>query len=150
MACLLLLAAGLAGLIQLAITWLPADRIAVPTGTGPVTGWRLYRGLSTANGLGIDLIAVRYALLAVAVAAGALVLLGLTMLLPIDHRPLGGAALLLSLVSLLSACWVVLRTRNLFDLAPEAVFQTAHAGWYLFLGMGLLGLAGALQALGRG
>jgi hypothetical protein len=72
------------------------------------------------------------------------------MVAPINHRPLGAAALLISLLSLAGALWVITHARMVFDLGVFGLFGQATVGLYLFLGSGLLGLIGAWKALSTG
>ena len=58
------------------------------------TGWQVYRLLRAAPDPDGDLRAAMYSVLGVAVGGGALIVLGLTMMLSINHRPLGLAGLL--------------------------------------------------------
>lgn len=150
-AALLLLAAGVAGIWQLFAAWFTLT----PPGPGngdPVaaTGWQVYRGLRLLPAPSGDLRWATLAVLGCAVAGGALIVLGLALLAPINHRPLGLAALLLSLLSLAGALWVVGHARPVFDLGVFGLFGQATTGFYLFLGSGLLGLIGAGKALSSG
>ena len=97
-----------------------------------------------------DLRAAMFSVLGVAVGGGALIVLGLTMMLPINHRPLGLAALLVSVLSILGACWMLIRARAIFDVGLFGLFAQAQLGWYLFLAAGFVGVLGAWKALATG
>ena len=114
------------------------------------TGWQVYRFLRAIPDPDGDLRVAMYSVLGVAVGGGALIVLGLTMMLPINHRPLGLAALLVSSLSVLGACWMLIRARTIFDVGLFGLFAQAQLGWYLFLVAGLLGLIGAWKALATG
>ena len=53
------------------------------------TGWQVYRLLRAIPDPDGDIRAAMFSVLGVAVGGGALIVLGLTMMLPINHRPLG-------------------------------------------------------------
>ena len=148
----ILLVAGAVGIWQLLLPW---RALAVdPGGSGPgtvfTTGWQIYRLLRAVPDPDGDLRAAMYSVLGVAVGGGALIALGLTMMLPINHRPLGLAALLVSVLSILGACWMLVRARAIFDVGLFNLFAQAQLGWYLFLAAGFLGLIGSWRALAAG
>lgn len=149
-AALLLLAAGVAGVWQLFLPWFSVT----PPGPGPggpaATGWQVYRGLRLLPDPPPDLRWATLAVLGCAVAGGALVVLGLAVLAPINHRPLGVAAVLISLLAVTGALWVVVHARPVFDLGVFGLFGQATTGFYLFLGSGLVGLLGAGRAMAGG
>ena len=150
-AAILLLIAGAVGIWQLLLPWL-----TVSVGTGPAagpgspTGWRVYRALRALNAPSPELSWATLAVLGCAVGGGALVVLGLAMMAPVNHRPLGAAALLISLLSLAGALWVLVHARMVFDVGVFGLLGQASAGWYLFLGSGLVGIAGSWRALSAG
>ena len=149
----LLLVAGAVGIWQLLLPW---RTITVDTavtgfaGDASATGWQVYRLLRAVPDPTGDLRAATYSVLGVAVGGGALIVLGLTMMLPITHRPLGLAALLVSGLSVLAAGWLLVRSRAIFDVGLFGLFAQAQVGWYLFLSAGLLGVAGSWKALATG
>jgi len=147
----LLLVAGAIGIWQLLLPW---RTIAVDPGTttGQVstTGWQIYRLLRAIPDPSGDLRAATYSVLGVAVGGGALIVLGLAMMLQINHRPLALAALLISVLSVLGAGWMLIRAKAIFDVGLFSLFAQAQLGWYLFLGAGLLGMLGAWKALASG
>ncbi len=89
---------------------------------------------------------LRIAVVATTVGGAALVLLAVTMVLPIDHRPLGGVALAISLLTigtpiLLLTQAAVLDTRSI-DLLEGTGF-----GWYLAAATPVVGVLGGLRAI---
>jgi hypothetical protein len=146
----MLLLAGALGIWQLLLPW---RTITVdPSGSGEVstTGWQVYRVLRAVPDPDGDLRAAMFSVLGVAVGGGALIILGLTMMLAINHRPLGLAALLVSVLSILGACWMLVRARAIFDVGLFNLFAQAQLGWYLFLAAGFLGLVGSWKAIATG
>ncbi len=150
----LLLIAGAVGVWQLLLPWrsVTVDPAATVSASGEVTttGWQVYRLLRAIPDPTGDLRAATLAVLGVAVAGGGLIVLGLAMMLAINHRPLGLAALLLSLLSVASAGWLLVKARTIFDVGLVGLFAQAQAGWYLFLAAGLLGVIGSWKALSTG
>lgn len=149
-AAIALVLAGGAGIWQLLTTWLTVGPAAPGGGPAEPTGWQVYRALRALSTPAPELRWATLAVLGCAVAGGALIALGLAMLAPINHRPLGVAALLLSLLSMAGALWVVVHARPVVDLGVFGLFGQASVGFYLFLGSGLLGLLGAGKAIGSG
>ncbi len=150
-AAVLLLVAGTIGIWQLLVPWLRVATVSGPAASGgSPTGWRVYRMLRALSAPSPELSWATLAVLGCAVGGGALVVLGLAMMAPINHRPLGGAALLISLLSMAGALWVVVYARMVFEVGVFGLFGQAAVGWYLFLGSGLLGLAGSWKALSTG
>lgn len=152
LAAAILLLAGAVAIWQLLLPW---RAVAVdPNGPGTdsvsTTGWQVYRLLRAVPDPDGDLRAAMYSVLGVAVGGGALIVLGLTMMLSINHRPLGLAALLVSVLSILGACWMLIRARAIFDVGLFNLFAQAQLGWYLFLSAGFLGLIGSWKALATG
>lgn len=150
MAAVLLVLAGGVGIWQLFTPWLRAG----PTAGGGIDpapgGWTVYRALRLLPAPGTELRWATLAVLGCAVAGGALVVLGLAMFAPINHRPLGLAALLISLLSSAGALWVIVHARMVFDLGVFGLFGQAAVGFYLFLGSGLLGIVGSWKAVSTG
>jgi hypothetical protein len=148
----LLLIAGAVGLWQLLLPWrsVSVDPGGPASGVVTTTGWQVYRLLRAVPDPTGDLRVATLAVLGVAVAGGGLVVLGLAMMLAINHRPLGLAALLLSLLSIVSASWLLIKARTIFDVGLVGLFAQAQVGWYLFLAAGLLGLIGSWKALSTG
>jgi len=151
----LLIIAGIAGVAQLFLPWRTVT--VGPVGTagtgaaagddGAITGWQIYRLIRAVPGPGADLSVVMYTVLGAAVGGGALIMLGLAMVIPINHRPLGLAATLISSLLILGSCWMLVRARSIFDVGLSGLFDQAQIGWYLFLACGVLGLIGALKPL---
>ncbi len=143
-AALLLVVAGIFGVVQLMLPW-----IGIGNGLdGSYTGWDLFK-VGRDQSLDLSGTVATYALPAVAVAGGALVLLGLAMFAPINHRPLGAAALAFSVVAVVGAASWVLETRTARG-GIGAIVDLAQVGWYLFLVAGLIGLIGSIKALATG
>ncbi|WP_154674358.1 hypothetical protein [Nakamurella lactea] len=139
----MLILGGLAGVLELLLPWSPAVE-KLPK-YGSLTGWdKLVIGSSQQLSVA-DSIAL-YSVLAVAIAGGACILLGLAMFTPIDHQPFGAVALLVSVVSIGGAVWWVLRSRQAAGgLGP--MLSNAQIGWYLFAVSGIVCLIGAIKAL---
>jgi hypothetical protein len=148
----ILLVAGAIGVWQLLLPWrtTAVGPGGSDTGGASTTGWQVYRFLRAIPDPDGDLRAAMFSVLGVAVGGGALVVLGLTMMMPINHRPLGLAALLIYSLSVLGACWMLIRARTIFDVGLFGLFAQAQLGWYLFLSAGLLGLIGSWKALATG
>ena len=124
----------------------PVGAAPSPAGDdGAITGWQIYRLIRAVPGPGADLSVVMYTVLGAAVGGGALILLGLAMMMPINHRPLGLAALLISILLILGSCWMLVRARSIFDVGLSGLFDQAQIGWYLFLACGVLGVIGRAQ-----
>jgi len=152
LAAAILLMAGAIGIWQLLLPWrttTPGSGGSDP-GNVSTTGWQVYRFLRAIPDPDVDMRVAMYSVLGVAVGGGALVVLGLTMMLPINHRPVGLAAMLVSSLSVLGACWMLIRARTIFDIGLFGLFAQAQLGWYLFLSAGLLGLVGSWKALATG
>ena len=144
-AAIVLLAGGLCGLLQLAAPWLDAG--ATTATSQSVSGWQLYRLTRAAADASLAETLVPYAILGVAAGGLGLLLLGAAVLLPIAHRPLGCAALVLGALCLLAALWVLIQARDAVGVGISGLFQSAQLGWYLFLATGVLGLIGAAKAV---
>ena len=139
-AAVLMILGGAAGIAQLWVPWLSDSGVGA-------TGWDVFQsiksGLSVQGGVAPTFGA--YAVLAVVVLGVALVLLGVLMLVRLDHRPPGIVAMLAGLLGVLCAVWWVFWHGGAGDLG--AMFSTGGVGWYLFLVSGLVGLIGAIKAL---
>lgn len=156
-AAIFLLLAGAIGIWQLLVPWLTttaaASAVLSGAGAGPagqLTGWRIYRALRAAPAPSSEVSWATLAILGCAVGGGALIVLGLAMMAPLNHRPLGAAALVISLLSAAGALWVVVHARMVFDVGVFSLFGRTTVGWYLFLGSGLLGVIGSWKALSSG
>ena len=90
---------------------------------------------------------VPYGILGVAAGGLGLLLLGVAVLVPITHRPLGFAALAISVLCLLAALWVMVRAREAVGRRHQRPVRAGRGGWYLFLATGVLGIIGAAKAL---
>lgn len=141
---ILLLVGGAAGIGQLFVPWY-ASSADLP---GRHAGWQIFQSVKQGiPGLGFSYTFAAYAILAVAVVGVAMVLLGVAMLFPIDHRPLGVVAMVAAAIGLICAVWWA------FWAPPAGIhsigerFADAGIGWYLFLTSGLVGLIGAIKSL---
>jgi len=143
-AALILVVAGLMGVLQLLLPWL-AIGAGLP---GSFTGWQLFRA-GRDQALDLSSMVATYALPTVAVAGVALVLLGLAMFAPIDHRPLGFVGLIFGLLATVAAVWWVLDTRDARGGIGQ-ILSDAMLGWYLFLVAGPLGVVGSIKAMVTG
>lgn len=143
-----LVVGGFAGVLQLLLPWRSAGPDAGDAlhavGVG---GWPFYRALHDLPAPAFELVLARFVVLGVAGVGLALILLGLLNLLPIDHRPLGTVALLLSAGAVLGAVFLLARARSLFGVGLNALFGQAQLGFYLMLATGLVGLVGAFAAM---
>jgi hypothetical protein len=74
-----------------------------------------------------------------------MVLLGVLMLLPLDHRPAGIVAVVAGVIGVVCAVWWVFWGPVGDDLAER--FRYAWIGWYMFLVAGIVGLIGAIKSL---
>jgi hypothetical protein len=139
-AAVLLILGGGAGIAQLWVPWLRGAG-------GDAGGWDLFQSLKAALRVqgGVAPTLGAYAVLAVMVLGVALVLLGVLMLLPLDHRPPGVVAIVAALIAVLCAVWWVFWHGGTGDLG--SLFSTGWIGWYLFLVSGLVALAGAVKGL---
>jgi len=143
--------AGAAAAGQLFLSWTSmVSGVGLQDADGGVTGWERFLAARTAatlsNGNGIT----AYSVIGTALAGGALLLLGLAMLLPIDHRPLASATLVLSFAALAAVLWWLVRGFHTFNQSLSELFSHAGPGWYLFLLAGPLGVAGSLKAFTGG
>jgi hypothetical protein len=137
----LLVVGGAAGIAQLLVPWMSGSTEA----PGRSTGWQLFQIIKRlVPDQGFSFTFAGYAILAVAVVGVAMVLLGVAMLFPIDHRPPGIVGLLASLIAVICAGWWVF-------WGPTGgisfAFQHAWIGWYLFIAAGVVGLVGAIKSL---
>lgn len=143
-AALLLVVAGIFGAVQLMVPW-----IGIGSGLdGSYTGWDLFK-VGRDQSLDFSGRVATYALPAVAIAGGALVLLGLAMFAPINHRPLGAVALAFSIGAVVGAAWWVMETGTARGGVGQ-IIDIAQPGWYLFLAAGPIGLIGSVKALATG
>ncbi len=148
----LLLIAGAIGIWQLLLPW---RTVAVESRSlaGPevsVSGWQVYRLLRSVPATAADAQIASYCVLGAAVGGGALIVLGAAMMMAINHRPLGLAALLVSAACVAGAGWMIISARSIFDVGLFTFFAQAQVGWYLFLASGIVGLIGAWKALATG
>jgi hypothetical protein len=142
---------GAAALGQLFLTWssiVPGVGLQDPD--GGVTGWERYLAARAGAALSFSDTVTAYSVIGSALAGGALVLLGLAMLLPLDHRPLGAVALALSILAFAAVVWWLVAGHQTFNQSVGDLFAHAGPGWYLFLIGGPVALLGSIKALATG
>ena len=143
--------AGAAGVLQLLLSWSSVvSGVGLRDTDGRITGWERYQSARAGAALSTGDTITAYSVLGTALAGAALVLLGLAMLAPIDHRPLAVVGLVVSLGALCADVWWLARGHNTFNQSVTDLFTHASAGWYLFLIAGPLGTVGSLKALSTG
>lgn len=150
LAALVTVVGGSAGLAQLRLSW-----SSVVSGVGlvdsdGVTGWERYLAARSGGVGSLGNTVTAYSVVSTALAGAALVLLGLAMLLPIDHRPLGVFALVISLGCLGATVWWLVRGHQTFNQSAVDLFRYAGVGWYLFVLAGPIGVLGSARALTAG
>lgn len=151
LAALITVVAGAAGVVQLFISWSSiVSGVGLRDTDGRITGWERYQSARAGSALSTGDTITAYSVLGTALAGAALVLLGLAMLAPIDHRPLAVVGLLVSLGALTADVWWLTRGHDTFNQSVPDLFTHASAGWYLFLFAGPLGTVGSLKALSTG
>lgn len=151
LAALLTVLAGCAGFAQLLLSWSSVvTGVGLQAAAGGITGWERYQAARTGAALSTSDTVTAYSVVGAAFAGAALILLGLAMLTPIDHRPLGFVALLLSLTVVAGGAWWLLRGHHTFNQSVDDLFRQAGPGWYLFLAAGPIGVLGSAKALSTG
>ncbi len=148
----LLMVGGAIGIWQLLLPWrtVAVESRSVAGPEVPVSGWQVYRLLRSVPESAGDAQIASYCVLGAAVGGGALIVLGATMMMAINHRPLGLAALLVSATCVTGAGWMIISARSIFDVGLFTFFAQAQLGWYLFLAAGVVGVIGAWKALATG
>lgn len=150
-AALITVLAGAAGVGQLFVSWSSiVTGVGLRDTDGRITGWERYQSARAGAALSTGDTITAYSVLGTALAGAALVLLGLALLAPIDHRPLAVVALVVSLGALTAAVWWLVRGHETFNQSVPDLFAHAAAGWYLFLIVGPLGTVGSAKALSTG
>ncbi len=143
--------AGAFAVGQLFLSWTSVvSGVGLQDANGGVTGWERFLAARSGASLSTGDFITAYSVVGTALAGAALVLLGLAMFLPIDHRPLGAVALLLSMGATASALWWLVRGHQTFNQSAAGLFVHAGPGWYLFLIAGPIGLIGSIKALSTG
>ncbi|SDP15806.1 hypothetical protein SAMN04515671_3070 [Nakamurella panacisegetis] len=151
LAALLTVVAGACGLGQLFLSWSSmVTGVGLQATGGGITGWERYQAARTGAALSTSDTVTAYSVIGVALAGAALLLLGLCLLTPIDHRPLGVVALLLSIACLAGAAWWPLHGYQTFNQSVSDLFSHAGLGWYLFLAAGPVGILGSAKAISTG
>lgn len=141
-AAIVLVLSGTAGVLSMFLPWLPADP-KLPYGSK--SGWDLFV-IGRSQSLSAGATVAVYSVLAIAVAGGACILLGLLMLTPIDHHPLGAIALLLSVLSIAGAVWWTLDRRS-STVGLSQLLGQMQFGWYAAAAAGVIGVIGSIKAL---
>ncbi len=150
-AALLCVLSGAAAVGQLFLSWSSVvTGVGLRDADGGITGWERYESARTGAGLSTGDTITAYSIVGTALAGVALVLLGLALLLPVDHRPFGAVGLVLSGGALAAAVWWLARGHLTFNQSVGDLFAHAGPGWYLFLVAGPIGLFGASKALSTG
>jgi len=140
----LLIVAGLLGLLQVALPWLTVGEGL----DGTYTGWQLFQA-GRDQSLDLARTVATFASPLVAIVGGSLFLLGLAAMIPMDHRPIGAAAMLFSIGAVLLTIWWILATRTpRGGLGP--LLEATRLGWYLFAATGVLGMIGSAKTLADG
>ncbi|MTD16464.1 hypothetical protein GIS00_21235 [Nakamurella sp. YIM 132087] len=142
---------GVMGLLQLALSWTyVVAGVGLPGSATAPNGWGIYITMRAGSTVSASWAIGGYAVIGVGIAGAALVLLGLAMLAPLDHRPFGLAGLVLSLAAMGAAGWWLARSAQLMGQNLSALFANAGPGWYLFLIGGAIALVGSVKALASG
>lgn len=151
LAAMITVIAGAAGVLQLFVSWSSiVSGVGLRDTDGAITGWERYQSARAGAALSTGDTITAYSVLGTALAGAALVLLGLAMLAPIDHRPLAVVGLIVALGALTADVWWIARGHDTFNQSVPDLFAHASAGWYLFLIAGPLGTVGSLKALATG
>ena len=144
---LICVVAGSFGLLQLVLSWSSVVFSVDLPANGALTGWRVFQSAGSAASLSATWAIGAYSVLAVGLAGGALVLLGLAALAPIDHWPIGATIVVLSIISLAGTAFWLIRADRLTAHSLTQLFAHAGPGWYLFLVSGLFGVVGGIVVL---
>jgi len=151
LAAVLTMIAGAAGLGQLFLSWTSiVSGVGLQDAGGGVTGWERFLAARTGASLSVSDFITAYSVVGTALAGGALLLLGLAMFLPVDHRPLGAVALFLAAGMFVAALWWLIQGHSTFNQSVADLFVHAGLGWYLFLVAGPIGILGSIKALSTG
>lgn len=145
LAAVLLVVGGGAGLIGFLLPWLEKQ---ILTSVQTFTGWSIFRVGLPQGSISAGQLFALYALLCTALAGGACILLGIAMLLPLDHHPLGAIAMLLGLGSLAALAWWTFEWQRANNGLSQ-LFDQIQVGWYLAAASGVLAVVGAIRALAR-
>jgi len=147
-AAVLLLIAGFFGLIQYAVSGFPIGQ-SQPVGGSVLSGKQLLATLSVYTRDATAAASVtRIAILVAAVGGAALVALGLCCLLPVNHRPFGTVALIISLAAVAATVWMLAQAEQVLGSPMSALLSLDNPGWYLMAATSVVGLFGAIRALG--
>jgi hypothetical protein len=149
LAALLLLLGGTAGLLQYLLGGYAIGQLQ-PVGGAVLSGRDLLHTLAgyADDGSGAGNV-TRIAILVATVGGGALVLLGISMLLPLNHRPLAAVSLIIALAAVAAAVWLIAQAERMLGSPVSAVLDAGHPGWYYVVAVAVFGLFGSVRALGR-
>ncbi len=145
----LLLLSGACGLAQWFVAGWPVGK-SQPVGGSVLTGKQLLNFLevytrdatATAN-------ITRIAILVSTVGGGALILLAGLTLLPINHRPIGTAAMIVALAATAGAIWVLVQAQKVLGSPASSLLSGDNLGWYLMAATAVIGVFGSMKALSR-
>lgn len=139
-AAVLLLIAGTCGLLQFLAAGYPF--IDLNSGAAStISGSDLLQGFAPID-TSSELTVTRIALVVATVSGGAMILLALGTLLPINHRPLGLVGLILALATAAAATWLVVQSGS------ELPTLVGSLGWLWMAATALIGIFGSIKALG--
>lgn len=141
-ASLCLVAAGLAGVLPLVVPWIEAAGATWD-------GWSWLVQVRSEADPSLTASIGAYGLLLAALAGGGLFLFGVAALFPVNHRPFGIVALLLSLMVLAVTVWWLVRIGVMTGGGGSAL-MAAGLGWWCLPLAGVLGLLGSIKALATG
>ncbi len=147
LAAFLLLIAGICGSAQWFIAGYPVGQLQ-PVGGTISTGEQLLPYLD--GSAEMSFIITRIAILTVTMGGGGLILLALATLLPINHRPLALASLLLAAGAAGAAIWMISKTSQVLGSSAQSLLSDGHFGWDLMVATAALGAIGSLKALVSG
>ncbi len=146
-AAFLLLIAGICGVAQWFVAGYPVGQLQ-PVGGTVSTGAQLLPYLDGSAEVSFTI--TRIAIVAVTMGGGGLILLALATLLPINHRPLALASLLLAAGAAGAAIWIISKTGQVLGSAAQSMLTEGYFGWYLMVATAVIGAIGALKALVTG
>lgn len=146
-AAFLLLVAGICGVAQWFVAGYPVGQLQ-PVGGTVSTGEQLLPYLDGSAETSFSI--TRIAILTVTMGGVGLILLAIATLLPINHRPLALASLLLAAGAAVAAIWIISKTSQVLGSAPQSLLSQGHFGWYLMVATAVIGAIGALKALVTG
>ncbi|AZI57688.1 hypothetical protein EH165_05500 [Nakamurella antarctica] len=147
LAAVLLIIGGACGVTQWFIKGYPVGQLQ-PVGGSSYSGSALLANLQEYSGETAFAI-TRVALLIVTIGGGGIVILALAMLLPVNHRPLGVAGLVLAAGAAVSAVWTISKASEVLGSAASSLLSSSDPGWYLMVATAVFGGLGSVAALAR-